>query len=210
MSIEKVRELMVAGDGAEAVAETRRLLESGVEAQEIMAGLTEEMGLLGKRFENFDVFLPDLMVAGDAFMQIMDGALKERLVGAAGQEQAKTVVIGTAKGDYHDIGKNIVGIVLQANGFRVVDLGADVDPVAYMEAARKEKADVVGISALMTTTMPAQEEFIKLMKDAGDAGKYLVCVGGAPTSVEWAQRIGADIWSFDAFECAAKIKARLM
>lgn len=210
MSIEKVRELMVAGDGAEAVAETRRLLESGVEAQEIMAGLTEEMGLLGKRFENFDVFLPDLMVAGDAFMQIMDDVLKERLVGAAGQEQGKTVVIGTAKGDYHDIGKNIVGIVLQANGFHVVDLGADVDPVAYMEAARKEKADVVGISALMTTTMPAQEEFIKLMKDAGDAGKYLVCVGGAPTSVEWAQRIGADIWSFDAFECAAKIKARLM
>jgi methanogenic corrinoid protein MtbC1 len=210
MSIEKVRELMVAGDGAEAVAETRRLLESGVEAKEIMAGLTEEMGLLGKRFENFDVFLPDLMVAGDAFMQIMDGVLKERLVGVAGQEQAKTVVIGTAKGDYHDIGKNIVSIVLQANGFHVVDLGADVDPVAYMEAARKEKADVVGISALMTTTMPAQEEFIKLMKDAGDAGKYLVCVGGAPTSVEWAQRIGADIWSFDAFECAAKIKARLM
>ena len=209
MSIEKVRELMVAGDGAEAVAETRRLLESGVEAQEIMAGLTEEMGLLGKRFENFDVFLPDLMVAGDAFMQIMDDVLKERLVGAAGQERGKTVVIGTAKGDYHDIGKNIVGIVLQANGFHVVDLGADVDPVAYMEAARKEKADVVGISALMTTTMPAQEEFIKLMKDAGDAGKYLVCVGGAPTSVEWAQRIGADIWSFDAFECAAKIKARL-
>ena len=78
-----------------------------------------------------------------------------------------------------------------------------------MEAARKEKADVVGISALMTTTMPAQEEFIKLMKDAGDAGKYLVCVGGAPTSVEWAQRIGADIWSFDAFECAAKIKKLL-
>ena len=209
MSIEKVRELMVAGDGAEAVAETRRLLESGVEVQEIMAGLTEEMGLLGKRFENFDVFLPDLMVAGDAFMQIMDGVLKERLVGAAGQEQAKTVVIGTAKGDYHDIGKNIVGIVLQANGFHVVDLGADVDPVAYMEAARKEKADVVGISALMTTTMPAQEEFIKLMKDAGDAGKYLVCVGGAPTSVEWAQRIGADIWSFDAFECAAKLKKLL-
>ena len=94
---------------------------------------------------------------------------------------------------------------------RVSDLtlGADVDPVAYLEAARKEKADVVGLSALMTTTMPGQEEFIKLVADAGDKGKYLVCVGGAPTSVEWAERIGADVWSFDAFECAAKLKKLL-
>lgn len=206
MSVEKVRELMVAGDGDEAVAKVKELLEKGVDAKEIMAGLTEEMGVLGQKFENFEVFLPDLMVAGDAFMQIMNDVLKERLVGDSTDKKPTTVIIGTVKGDYHDIGKNIVGIVLQANGFNVVDLGADVDPVAYMEAARKEKAAVVGLSALMTTTMPGQEEFIKLVKDAGDQGKYLVCVGGAPTSVEWAERIGADVWSFDAFECAAKIK----
>ena len=148
------------------------------------------------------------MIAGDAFMQIMS-VLKEHLVAATDGTAAKTVIIGTVKGDYHDIGKNIVGIVLQANGFNVVDLGADVDPVAYLDAARKEKADVVGLSALMTTTMPGQEEFIKLVKDAGEKGKYLVCVGGAPTSVEWAERIGADVWSFDAFECAAKLKKLL-
>lgn len=205
MSIAEVRQFMVDGDGEAAVSMVQDLIEKGTEPREIMAGLTEEMGILGDKFENFEVFLPDLMIAGDAFMQIMS-VLKEHLVTDADEKHAKTVIIGTVKGDYHDIGKNIVGIVLQANGFNVVDLGADVDPVAYLEAARKEGADVVGLSALMTTTMPGQEEFIKLVKDAGDEGKYKVCIGGAPTSVEWADRIGADIWSFDAFECAAKLK----
>lgn len=208
MSVAQVRQYMVDGDGDAAVALVKELIEKGTAPQEIMNGLTEEMGILGQKFENFEVFLPDLMIAGDAFMQVMS-VLKEHLVGASDGAAAKTVVIGTVKGDYHDIGKNIVGIVLQANGFNVVDLGADVDPVAYLETARKEKADVVGLSALMTTTMPGQEEFIKLVKDAGDKGKYLVCVGGAPTSVEWAERIGADVWSFDAFECAAKLKKLL-
>ncbi|MDO4559643.1 MAG: cobalamin-dependent protein [bacterium] len=208
MSIAQVRQYMVDGDGDAAVALVNDLLAKGTAAQDIMNGLTEEMGILGQKFENFEVFLPDLMIAGDAFMQIMS-VLKEHLVAAADGTAAKTVIIGTVKGDYHDIGKNIVGIVLQANGFNVVDLGADVDPVAYLDAARKEKADVVGLSALMTTTMPGQEEFIKLVKDAGEKGKYLVCVGGAPTSVEWAERIGADVWSFDAFECAAKLKKLL-
>ena len=205
MSIAQIRQYMVDGEGEAAVALVKEVMDKGTPAQEIMNGLTDEMAVLGQKFENFEVFLPDLMIAGDAFMQIMD-VLKEHLVSATEGAAGKTVIVGTVKGDYHDIGKNIVGIVLQANGFNVVDLGADVDPVAYLEAARKEKADVVGLSALMTTTMPGQEEFIKIVADAGDKGKYLVCVGGAPTSVEWAERIGADVWSFDAFECAAKLK----
>ena len=208
MSIAQIRQYMVDGEGEAAAALVKETMEKGTPAQEIMNGLTDEMAILGQKFENFEVFLPDLMIAGDAFMQIMD-VLKEHLVASADGTAAKTVIIGTAKGDYHDIGKNIVGIVLQANGFNVIDLGADVDPVAYLDAARKEKADVVGLSALMTTTMPGQEEFIKMVTDAGDKGKYLVCVGGAPTSVEWAERIGADVWSFDAFECAAKLKKLL-
>jgi len=208
MSVEQIRKCMVEGDGDTAVAIVKELLCKGTPAHDIMAGLTEEMGILGEKFESFEVFLPDLMIAGDAFMQIMD-VLKEHLVAGSAEAAQKTVVIGTVKGDFHDIGKNIIGIVLQANGFKVVDLGSDVDPVAYMDAARKEKADAVGISALMTTTMPGQEEFIKLVAETGDKGKYVVCVGGAPTSVEWAERIGADLWSFDAFEFAAKLKKML-
>ena len=126
MSIAQVRQYMVEGDGDAAVALVKELIEKGTPAKDIMAGLTEEMGVLGQKFENFEVFLPDLMIAGDAFMQIMS-VLKEHLV-TASEGEAKTVIIGTVKGDYHDIGKNIVGIVLQANGFNVVDLGADVDP----------------------------------------------------------------------------------
>ena len=155
MSIAQVRQYMVDGDGDAAVALVNDMLAKGTAAQEIMNGLTEEMGILGQKFENFEVFLPDLMIAGDAFMQIMS-VLKEHLVAAADGTAAKTVIIGTVKGDYHDIGKNIVGIVLQANGFNVVDLGADIDPVAYLDAARKEKAAVVGLSAQMTTTIPGQ------------------------------------------------------
>ena len=208
MSIETVRQQMIDGDGEAAVALVQQMVEQGVAPQEIMTGLTEEMGILGEKFEKFEVFLPDLMIAGDAFMQIM-GVLKGHLTPVEGAGKAATVVIGTVKGDFHDIGKNIVGIVLQANGFNVVDLGSDVDAIEYIKTARKENASVVGLSALMTTTMPGQEEFIKLVSEMGDKGKYLVCVGGAPTSVEWAKRIGADVWSFDAFECAAKIKKLL-
>ena len=208
MSVEQVRKHMIEGDGDSAVAMVKDLIEKGIAPHDIMGGLTEEMGILGDKFENFEAFLPDLMIAGDAFMQIMD-VLKEHLVAESAEAAQKTVVIGTVKGDFHDIGKNIIGIVLQANGFKVVDLGSDVDPVAYMDAARKEKADAVGISALMNTTMPGQEEFIKLVAETGDKGKYVVCVGGAPTSVEWAERIGADLWSFDAFEFAAKLKDML-
>ena len=208
MSVEQVRKHMIEGDGDSAVAMVKDLMETGIAPHDRMGGLTEEMGILGDKFENFEAFLPDLMIAGDAFMQIMD-VLKEHLVAGSAEAAQKTVVIGTVKGDFHDIGKNIIGIVLQANGFKVVDLGSDVDPVAYMDAARKEKADAVGISALMTTTMPGQEEFIKLVAETGDKGKYVVCVGGAPTSVEWAERIGADLWSFDAFEFAAKLKDML-
>ena len=208
MSVEQVRKYMIDGDGDAAVEMVKELICKGTSAHDIMTGLTEEMAVLGDKFDRFEAFLPDLMIAGDAFIQIMD-VLKEHLIGDVDAVTHKTVVIGTVKGDFHDIGKNIVGIVLQANGFDVVDLGSDIDPVAYMDAARKEKADAVAISALMTTTMPGQEEFIKLVAETGDKGKYVVCVGGAPTSTEWAERIGADLWAFDAFEFAAKLKKML-
>ena len=204
MSIEKVRQNMIEGDGDEGVAILEKLLSDGITPQDIMTGLTEEMGILGNRFEQGEAFLPDLMVAGDAFAQMME-VLKPHLTGSGGKEQ-HTVVIGTVKGDYHDIGKNIVGIVLQANGFNVIDIGTDVDPMDYVEAAEKNNAAVVALSALMTTTMPAQEEFIKMLKETGHKDKFKVCIGGAPTSQDWADRIGADLWSFDAFECANKLK----
>ena len=195
---------MIEGDGDEGVTLLEKLISEGITPRDIMAGLTEEMGILGNRFEQGEAFLPDLMVAGDAFAQMME-VLKPHLTGTGSKEQ-HTVVIGTVKGDYHDIGKNIVGVILQANGFNVIDIGTDVDHMQFVEAAEKNNAAVVALSALMTTTMPAQEEFIKLLGETGHKGKFKVCIGGAPTSQDWANRIGADLWSFDAFECANKLK----
>ncbi|MCF7935532.1 MAG: cobalamin-dependent protein [Synergistales bacterium] len=208
MSIEKVRQLMIDGDNDAAVSHVQALLDGGTDPQAIMDGLTEEMEELGKKFENFEVFLPELMVAGDTFMQVVE-VLKGYLVADAEGKGRSTIVVGAVKGDYHEIGKNIVGIILEANGFNVVDLGGNVDPVAFMEEAEKNNADAVALSALMTTTMPNQEEFIKLTREVGNTGKYLVCIGGAPTSPEWAEKIGADIWSFDAFDFAGKLKEAL-
>lgn len=207
MSIEKAREHMIDGDGDEGVLVLEKLISDGVTPREIMAGLTEEMGLLGERFEQGDAFLPDLMVAGDAFAQMME--VLKPLLKSTGEEEQPSVVIGTVKGDYHDIGKNIVGMVLQANGFNVIDVGTDVEPQAFIDAASENKAFAIGLSALMTTTMPAQEEFIKMLEGTSSQGNFKICIGGAPTSQEWADRIGADMWSFDAFECASKLKQLL-
>ena len=121
MSVEQVRKYMIDGDGDAAVEMVKELICKGTSAHDVMTGLTEEMAVLGDKFDRFEAFLPDLMIAGDAFIQIMD-VLKEYLVGDVDAVALKTVVIGTVKGDFHDIGKNIVGIVLQANGFNVVDL----------------------------------------------------------------------------------------
>ena len=173
----------------------------------INEGLVIGMGVIGDNYAIRKMYLPQVLVAAHSMYEGLEVLLPA--IPKGDLKGSKTAITAVVMGDVHDIGKNIVGIVLQANGFRVVDLGSDVDPVAYMDAARKEKADAVGISALMTTTMPGQEEFIKLVAETGDKGKYVVCVGGAPTSVEWAERIGADLWSFDAFEFAAKLKDML-
>ncbi len=200
-NIEKIRTLVIEGDTGNAVKAAEEFLDSGTPVKELVDTLTEAMQELGKKFENFEVFLPELVVAADAFMAAME-VLKpviEMEHAAGGSSKKQVAVIGTVSGDYHEIGKTVVGLVLQANGFEVVDLGADVDPVRFMDEARKHRASIVGLSALMTTTMPAQQEFIKLLKEAGLEGQFKVMIGGAPTSREWADSIGADGWAFDAF-----------
>ncbi|MDR9768825.1 cobalamin-dependent protein [Acetomicrobium sp.] len=125
---------------------------------------------------------------------------------ATGAAKKPTVVIGnfrhtsTVSGRLPRNWQDVVGLLLRANGFEVVDLGADVDHVAFIDEAKKHKADIVGLSALVTTTMPAQQEFIKIAMEAGVRDKFKIMIGGAPTSREWAEEIGVDGWAFDAFE----------
>ena len=155
-------------------------------------GLSKGMEIVGKRFESGEFFLPELIMAADtlnAAMEILKPAIE------ANKQQVRkegTVLIATVKGDVHNIGKNIVGTVLETNGFEVVDIGIDQSTLNIIEEANKNKVDIIAISSLMTTTMPNQKEVIEVLKEMGIRDKYLVLVGGGPVNQKWADEIGAD------------------
>ena len=197
MSIAQVRQYMVDGDGDAAVALVNDMLAKGTAAQEIMNGLTEEMGILGQKFENFEVFLPDLMIAGDAFMQIMS-VLKEHLVAAADGTAAKTVIIGTVKGDLHDIGKNLVKIMMEGSGIEVYDLGTDVSAEQFVETAVEHDCGIIACSSLLTTTMNEMRRVVSLAQEKGIRKKVRILIGGAPISQSFCDEIGADVYTEDA------------
>ncbi|MGD8969751.1 MAG: corrinoid protein [Anaerolineae bacterium] len=155
-------------------------------------GLREALRNVGEKFERLEVFLPEMMMAADAGNAVME--VLEPAIAESGQhaESPGTVVIGTAKGDIHTIGKNILAMLLRLAGFEVHDLGEDVAATAFLEEAKKLNADIIAISALMTSTMPGQRDVVSLLRDTGARDTYAVMVGGAPTTQEWADQIGAD------------------
>jgi methylmalonyl-CoA mutase cobalamin-binding domain/chain len=155
------------------------------------------------------VFLPELLMAASAFNAAMD-ILKPELE-AQNKSTAKlgTVLLGTVKGDLHNIGKNIVATVLETNGFDVVDIGIDNSPLTFIEQAEKEQVDVIGLSCLMTTTMPAQREVIQTLDEMNIRDKYQVIVGGGPVTQEWADQIGADGYSESAVQAVSLVKGLL-
>jgi len=188
-----------AGDieGAEAV--TERALEQGVEPLDLIRGaIVPALTDVGEDFQRLEIFLPELMAAGDAAEAAT--AILEDAMASAGEESASlgTVVIGTVENDVHDIGKNIVGTLMRSHGFKVVDLGRDVAPSAFLDAAQKEKADVVAMSALMTTTRPSAGSTIGLFEEVGVRDEYKMIVGGGSVTDAWAVEIGADGFSEDA------------
>jgi len=164
----------------------------------MIAALTETMNKLGELFARLEIFLPQLMIAGEALIAVVD--ILRPKIKAAGQQGAVKgkVVIGVVKGDIHEIGKNIVKLMLETNGFEVKDLGYDVDSLTFIKEAEAMGADIIGASSLMSTTMPGQREIIKLLKDKGLRDRFKVVIGGAPTGKEWADQIGADLWCEDA------------
>jgi corrinoid protein of di/trimethylamine methyltransferase len=196
---ELIRELRLAieeGDEARASAAAQACLDGGVTPlQAVEKGLREALRSVGQKFEKLEVFLPEMMMAADAgnvVMEVLEPALAER-----GQvaESPGRVVIGTAKGDIHTIGKNILSMLLKLAGFQVHDLGEDVGAVQFMEEARKLKVDIIAISALMTSTMPGQRDVVRLLSDVGEREEFAVMVGGAPVTQEWSDQIGADGYS---------------
>lgn len=186
------------GDNEEAMTLTRELLNEGCIPTAIIETMTDGMRKLGDLFEKKEIFLPELLVASDALMDVM--SIVEPMLVSGDQAKKKKVVIGTVEGDLHEIGKNLVCMVMKANGYQVIDLGGDVSREKFIDVAEKEKADVIGMSSLMTTTMKAQEELINDLKAQNIRDKYKVLVGGAPINQKWADQIGADGYCENAFE----------
>ena len=184
------------GMKAEAVAGTRQLLSEKAPMEVINGVLIPALDAVGKGFEQGTVFLPQLLMSAEAAGAAFDFLKEEmRRTGTAGEKKGK-IVIATVKGDIHDIGKNIVRVLLENYGFDVIDLGKDVPPETVVETVLREKVKLVGLSALMTTTVPAMEETIRQLRAADPAVR--VVVGGAVLTREYADRIGADCYAPDA------------
>jgi 5-methyltetrahydrofolate--homocysteine methyltransferase len=170
-------------------------LKAGTDLQKLLQeGLISAMDYVGKQFTEGELFVPEMLMAAQTMKKGLE-ILKPKL-GAGGSASAGKIVIGTVKGDLHDIGKNLVGMMLEGGGFEIVDLGVDVEPKTFVEEAKKHGAKIVGLSALLTTTMPAMEETVNALKEAGLTVKTMV--GGAPVTKAFADKIGATGYSEDA------------
>ncbi|MCD8148690.1 MAG: corrinoid protein [Clostridiales bacterium] len=167
-------------------------------------GLLGGMVIIGEKFKNNEVFVPEVLVAARALnagLTILEPKLVE-----VGNEPVGKVVIGTVKGDLHDIGKNLVAMMLKGVGFEVTDVGVDVPPETFLEKAEEVNADVICMSALLTTTMPNMGATIELLQEKGVRDNYIVMVGGAPVNEKFAEQIGADYYTPDAATCAEVAK----
>jgi 5-methyltetrahydrofolate--homocysteine methyltransferase len=165
------------------------------------------MGVVGEKFKNNEIYVPEMLIAARAMKAGLE-KLKPLMVDGD-VETLTTVVLGTVKGDLHDIGKNLVGIMMKGAGMQVLDIGVDVSPKKFVEAVRENKPQFVGMSALLTTTMPAMKEALDALEEAGVRGDVKVLVGGAPVTQKFADEIGADGYAGNAAEIVDRIKSML-
>jgi methylmalonyl-CoA mutase cobalamin-binding domain/chain len=202
--IEKLAEAVAEGDEDDAAEYAEQAIAANIDPMLLVKqAIQPAMDVVGERFECGDAYLPELILAGDAARAALDKIIPQ--ISAEDQDAAQrtTVVIGTLFGDNHDIGKNIVSAILAAHGFKVVDLGINVEPKTYVEAAAKEGADIIAASTLITTSLPYQRHIAQLLKDSGQREDFFFIVGGGPVTPEWAQEIGADGYGRDANDAAA-------
>jgi len=201
---------LVEGQVDETLDLVDQALSSGVQPLEVInASLMPGMNIVGQKFQSGEYFLPHVMIAADAMKKAM--AILEPLL-QAGQQTSSggTIVIGTVQGDIHEIGKNLVATMLSANGFKVIDLGVDVSLEKFIQTARETQADIIGLSALLTTTMTLQREIIAALKTEGLQDKVKVIVGGAPVNNSWAESIGAQGYAEDAISAVELVKSLMM
>jgi len=201
---------IIEGDQDLASENAQQALDTRMDPLEAVdEGLSKGMDVVGGRFESGEAYLPDLLMATEAFNVAMEILRPE--IEAQKKQVAKkgTVLVGTVKGDMHNIGKNIVATVLETSGFEVVDIGVDNPSLKLVEEAQKARADVIALSSLMTTTMPAQREVIEILNEMNLREKFAVIVGGGPVTQAWADEIGADGYGASAIQAVGLIKTLL-
>jgi len=205
-SIARISEAVVNGRMKEMAPLTQTALADGATAQEILdQALMPAMDIVGADFKKGKRFVPDMLLSARAMQTSLD-ILKPMLV-ETGSKMAGKVVIGTVKGDLHDIGKNLVAMMLEGSGFEVIDLGKDVAPDKFVEAVKREKPQILAMSALLTTTMRSMGSTIAALKDAGLREGVCVMIGGAPVTSDFARQIGADGYASNAPSAADMAKS---
>ena len=204
-TLQQISEQLQKGNADQVAALTQEAISARLDTRTILDdGLIAGMAVVGERFKVHEIFLPDVLLAARAMYAGLD--LLKPLMIKEGIPTIGKVVIGTVQGDLHDIGKNLVGIMLKGAGFDVIDLGKDVPPEKFVATAVAEKADVIGLSALLTTTMPVMQKVVDLARERGIYGRTRIIVGGAPLSAEYARQIGADAYCFDGIKAVECVK----
>lgn len=207
--IEEISEFLQKGRAKNVKTLVQQALDEGIDPKEILNdGLLSGMMIIGEKFKNNEVFVPEVLVAARA-MNAGITILEPELV-KVGNEPIGRAVIGTVKGDLHDIGKNLVTMMFKGAGFEIYDIGIDVEPEAFIQKAEEVGADVIGMSALLTTTMPNMKTVIDMLKEQGLRDKYIVMVGGAPVNESFAEQIGADYYTPDAATAAEVAKKAIL
>ena len=198
---DKLKQSIIDQDEDAVLAAVDAALADGIGAKTVIdQGLLPGLNVIGEQFEDEEIFLPELMQAALAFqaaMTVLEPKIKEE---GAGADKKGVVVLGTVKGDLHSIGKNILKLLYETSGFEVWDLGIDVDLFQFVDKAKEVDADIIAMSALLTTTLVGQKDVIEALRDQGAREKFKVIIGGGATTKEWADTIGADGWAATAYE----------
>ena len=201
MDLNQISELLQKGKAKDVKVLVQQAIDEGIPAQTILnEGLLSGMGIIGEKFKNNEVFVPEVLVAARAMNQ--GAALLKPLLAEQGVKATGKVCIGTVKGDLHDIGKNLVKMMMEGKGLEVIDLGTDVAPETYVQTALENDCQIICCSALLTTTMGVMADVVKAVEEAGIRGQVKIMVGGAPVTEAFCKQIGADAYTPDAASAA--------
>lgn len=207
--LKQIEENLIEGDSGVVDRLVKEALAQGINPNEVIqSALTPGMMEVGRRFRCNEYFIPEVLMCAKAMNLALD-TLKPLLVGDASRHTLGKFLIGTVEGDVHDIGKNLVSMMLQAGGFEVIDLGVNVPAAKFVAEAKSHRPDIVGMSALLSTTIVAFEDVIRAFQEAGVREQFRIMVGGAPVTQEYANRVGADAYASNASEAVEKAKELL-